>query len=367
MKILYDPQIFTWQKYGGISRYFHEITQNIIEIEGVSCDLSLLISNNHYISEKKLTKHIELFKKTDFRGKLRLFDYINKSNTFLELKRQNFDIFHPTYYDPYFLKHLGNKPFVLTVYDMIHEKFGSIFPITDKTTERKKLLVKKAAKIIAISQSTKNDLIQIFDTDESKIEVIHLGNSIFPKENINLNLEIPEKYLLFVGNRNNYKNFNLFIKGVSSLLKSDNDLFVVCAGGGTFTNSELKLLSELGILKQVFQYNSDDETLAFFYRNALTFVFPSLYEGFGIPILESFSCGCPLVCSGISSLPEIAGEAACYFDPYSEESIRNTISTIINDANLRKDLVNKGYGQLNNFSWKKTTEETRKLYEGILK
>ena len=366
MKILYDHQIFTSQKYGGISRYFYELVRELDNISEVEYEIPLLVSNNHYISDKRFVDYIELLPNKQFRGKHRIFKLINKPNNIWKLKQQKFDIFHPTYYDPYFLKYLGNKPFVLTVYDMIHEKFSDMFSSTDKTTEQKRLLVEKATKIIAISESTKKDLIELFGTDESKIEVVYLGNSMFPKTDIKLDFEIPKRYLLFVGGRGAYKNFERFIKSVSQLLTQDKEIFVLCTGGGKFSSSEIQLFNELEISKQVLQYNLDDDSLAYFYKNALAFIFPSLYEGFGIPVLESFACGCPLLCSDVSSLPEVAGNAACYFDPYNEESIRDAVSRVLNDSKFREELINKGYEQLKKFSWKQTAEETKKIYESVL-
>jgi glycosyltransferase involved in cell wall biosynthesis len=366
MKILYDHQIFTSQKYGGISRYFYELVRELHDIQEVKCEIPLVVSDNHYISEKKIVTYVDLFPSKQFRGKQRIFNLFNKPYSILKLKQQNFDVFHPTYYDPYFLKYLGDKPFVLTVYDMIHEKFSEMFSATDKTTEQKKILVEKATKIIAISHTTKKDLIELFGTDESKIEVVYLGNSMFPKPNSSLYFEIQKKYLLFVGSRGGYKNFDRFIKSVADLLKQDNELFVVCAGGGKFTSSEIQLFVNLDIAKQVLQYNLDDDNLAYFYKNALAFVFPSLYEGFGIPVLESFACGCPLICSEVSSLPEIAESGACYFNPYSEESIRGAVLKVLEDSSLRKDLINKGHEQLKKFSWKQTADQTKKIYENVL-
>lgn len=315
MKILYDHQVFTWQKYGGISRYFYELIKEFDKGDDITISTSLVFSNNHYISDGRLVKHFKLFPNKEFRGKQRLMTPFNKIATLRQLKKQNFDLFHPTYYDPYFLKYIGDKPFVLTIYDMIHEKFSEMFLPSDKTSERKRLLVEKATKIIAISESTKKDLIELFGTDESKIEVVYLGNSMFSKPDAQINFQIPKKYILFVGSRGGYKNFEGFIKSVASILNQNKELFVVCVGGGKFTSGEMQLLSDLTITEQVVQYNLDDESLAYLYKNALAFIFPSLYEGFGIPVLESFACSCPLLYNNTSSLPEIAGDGA---DNFSE-------------------------------------------------
>lgn len=367
MKILFDYQIFSMQKFGGISRYYYELFCQFNKMDDIEYKIPIILSNNNYISDKKTTKHIDIFSSYQFRGKSRLFSSVNRLNSIINISQNKYDIFHPTYYDPYFLKYIGSKPFVVTVYDMIHEKFKDMFPQKDKTSHYKELLVKKAAKIIAISENTKKDIIDIFGIDESKIDVVYLGNSMLVKTNISLNFKLPDKYILFVGNRSGYKNFERFIKSISKILSEDRDLYAICAGGGIFNNNEIYLLSELKIKNKVLQYNVNDEELAYLYRNALAFVFPSLYEGFGIPILEAFACGCPVVCSNSSSFPEIAEEAAYYFDPYSENSINYAIIKVSEDRKLRNELINKGYEKLKEFSWEKTAEQTKKIYEDLLK
>ena len=366
MKILYDHQMFTLQKYGGISRYFYELIKKFDKLDGIETTTSLIFSNNHYISDTKLVKHFKFFPNHEFRGKQKLMKPFNQLVSIRQLKKQNFDIFHPTYYDPYFLKYLGDKPFVLTVYDMIHEKFSEMFSSTDKTSEQKRLLVKKATKIIAISESTKRDLIELFGTEESKIEVVYLGNSMIFDNHSILEVEIPNKYILFVGSRFGYKNFDRFLEAVSVLLQEDHELSLICAGGGQFTSVQLALFEAQGIKNQLYQYDLDDSTLAYFYKNAQVFVFPSLYEGFGIPVLESFACCCPLACSNTSSLPEIAGNGAEYFDPYNVDSIRETVRTILENKNLRAQLIYNGTERLKAFSWEKTALETKKVYEEVL-
>lgn len=358
--------MFTLQKYGGVSRYFYELIKKFNKLDGIEISTSLIFSNNHYISDTKFVKHFKFLPNLEFRGKQRIMTKFNKIVTIRQLKKQNFDLFHPTYYDPYFLNYIGNKPFVLTVYDMIHEKFADMFSPKDRTSEYKKLLVQKASKIIAISESTKKDLIELFGTEESKIEVVYLGNSMLFDSHTLLEVEIPNKYILFVGSREGYKNFDRFLEAASVLLQVDKELSIICAGGGQFTSIQLALFESLGIKNQLYQYDLNDKTLALLYKNAQVFVFPSLYEGFGIPILESFACGCPLACSNTSSLPEIAVNAAEYFDPYSVDSIRKSIRNILENKNSRAQLIQNGSERLKEFSWEKTALETKKVYEAVL-
>ena len=367
MKVLYDHQIFTSQIYGGISRYFVELMKNFENDDTIEYDLSLRYSNNYYLKQINNISYKTFFKNYNFRGKGRFTNYINKKISKKVICREHYDIFHPTYYDPYFLDFLNRKPFILTILDMIHEIFPEIFPLKDKTSERKKLLAQKATKIIAISENTKRDIIKILGIDEGKIEVIYLGNSLKINKDVKtINIKIPEKYILFVGSRRGYKNFKLFIDAVSPLINEDNELNIVCVGGGDFSMIEIEKFRSLKIRGKLFYYSGSDSILACLYQKAIAFVFPSLYEGFGIPVLESFTCGCPVIVSNTSSLPEVAGEAAIYFDPTDKLSILNSIQKVIYNDKLRKQLINKGIERVKEFTWEKTADKTKKIYEGVL-
>ena len=372
MKVLYDPQIFVHQEYGGVSRYFFELLKYYNESHILDAYLSLSVSNNHYIQGSTFSSHVKLLPNCNFRGKGSLIFAINKFKAIADLHVKNFDIFHPTYYDPYFLKHLGNKPFVLTVYDMIHEKFKSMFLANNsktytKTTELKKTLTHYASHIIAISNSTKQDLIESFNIPESKISVVYLANSLVaPETAAQLPTNIPAQYIIFVGGRSLYKNFKKFIVSSTGLLTKNRDLAIVCVGGGNFSAAELDFFVGLNINDQVLHFDIDDYSLGHFYKNALFFVFPSLYEGFGIPILESFACGCPLLCSNSSSFPEVACDAALYFDPNSEESMRDALERAFTDINLRSELKAKGFLRVKKFSLEITALETKRVYDNVI-
>lgn len=387
MKILYDHQILAAQKVGGISRYFCEIISGLHEIEDLTFDLALKYSNNEYINPDILPRNIEknrsayedYFHGLDFKGKWALYkiwrnirkpldlDDANKRLSIEALQAQDFDIFHPTYYDDYFLPYLGAKPFVLTVYDMIHELYPEYFSLSDQTSIRKRKLAEKSNKIIAISEHTKRDLIQIFDIPSEKIQVIHLASSIESSLQSDIKtLALPEKYLLFVGTRTGYKNFYFLVNGLRSILENDQSLHIVCAGS-SFNKNELAFFEQQGILDRVHSYQVNDEELKEIYKCALVFIFPSLYEGFGLPVLEAFACGCPTVLSNVSSLPEIGGDAALYFEPKDMKSMQNVVSQVLYDDQLRADLIRRGSKQAQNFSWKRTNYETVAVYRHVSK
>ena len=367
MKVLLDYQIFTYQSYGGISRYFCELINNFDKNKLTEYDVGIKYSNNYYLQQSQLIKVKSFFPDRDFKNKGKVQGFFNQRLTVKKIKDNDFDVFHPTYYNPYFLKYLRGKPFVLTVHDMIHEKYPGEFPPNDTTAKRKKLLAYKADKIIAISENTKKDILEYYgDIPEDKISVIYLANSLKPQVTDNDKIKIPERYLLVVGNRYHYKNCLFMIESIAQLLCEDETLFLICSGGGNLIEYEKDLFGRLGILDKVLYYPANNETLIKLYSNALAFVFPSLYEGFGIPVLEAMDCGCPAVLSNTSCLPEVGGNAAHYFDPQDAAAILKAVSEVIYNIEFRNSLITKGYKHVGKFTWEKTAEETVQIYKSLV-
>ena len=182
----------------------------------------------------------------------------------------------------------------------------------------------------------------------------------------NPKLDLSEKYILFVGNRDFYKNFNKFILAVEPLLKERKDLFLICSGGGNFTNEEKKFFHSKELENKILHQAADDITLATLYASALAFIFPTLYEGFGIPALEAMNCDCPVIMSNTSSLPEVGGDAAIYFDPNNIDDMREKIESVIFNIDLRNALILKAKPQRQKFSFQKTAIQTLDVYKRLL-
>lgn len=371
MKVLYDYQVFALQKYGGISRYFFELMNSYHQNKNIEFELPLIFSNNIHIKSAAFSNHKTFFPNLRLGIKNKYTKYLNKKNLEFSSKiisQQKYDIIHPTYYNPYFLNHIGNKPYVLTIHDMTYEIYPEYFKKNNDTTEFKKRLSKNASKIITVSENTKNDVLKFYNIDESKVIVVYHGNSIFVNdefESEKLKLELPNNYILYVGKRGSYKNFNTFFKAVSQVAKKYDDLNVICAGGGRFSKKEMAFIKECGMQKRTKHYKLNDQILKQLYSDAVAFIYPSLYEGFGMPILEAFECKCPVLLSNVSSFPEVAGDAALYFDPLSISSIQNSIEQILSDNVLREKMITAGLQKAKEYSWEKTAAQTKQVYESI--
>ncbi|MFC1766306.1 glycosyltransferase family 4 protein [Planctomycetota bacterium] len=370
MKILFDYQIFGHQRVGGISRYFSALLQGLGRIKGVNTTLSLAYHRNQYLKGFDLPGpgwRMRLARR--IMGQSRAA--CNRQLSLCYLEQGEYDVFHPTNYDPYFLDALGSKPMVLTVHDMAHERFQGQYLLDDheQIIRNKRLLIERADAIIAVSRSTAQDLLHFHPRARDKVKVIHHGGTLFTQgEKLGGALNgLPDQFLLFVGNRHHYKNFLGFIQAMAPILRAQRDLYVICAGARDFCDLESATLLELGIHKQCRWVPAVDRDLGKLYTCALMLVYPSLYEGFGLPVLEAFAHGCPVAVGRVGALPEVAGKAAVFFDPTCRVSMQQTIEKVIGDIFLRGEMQKNGYLRLKLFSWQRTVEETTHIYRQILK
>ena len=368
MRVLYDHQIFQEQEFGGISRYFWEIIRIYKNDPNLNIDVSLKVSNNQYV-DKSVVPFVSFMHGKRIKGKGRLMNIVNTWFSKSYINTTNFDIFHPTYYSTYYLKNL-KKPFILTIHDMIHERFSSKFPDlrNEKLIRDKEILAHKAARIIAVSEHTKNDILKYYNKiDESKIEVVYHGNSVVKSINLqHLNVDLPDQYILFVGTRNHYKNFCFFLKACSTFLANNRGFKIILAGGGSLRKEEKEMIKRHVLSDQLIHFDRiNNSLLQLLYEKAFAFIFPSLYEGFGIPILEGFSMGVPVLTSNTSSLAEIGGDSTLKFDPYDESDLIEKLE-MIKDDTLRNNLVKKGYKRIKLFNWESTAEKTLEVYRSMI-
>lgn len=293
------------------------------------------------------------------------------------LHRERIDVFHsPSIMFPLF----GKYPIVLTVHDLIPLKFY-------RGHSRYKLLpfwiikliistaLKKANQIITASQFTRNEILNFEPFFQKKINVIHnsLSNTfrkILAKDEIQSverKFSLCKRIILYTGSMKPHKNIDRLLKAFYQL-KQKRDVDDVCMvlGGGEKENiTRLKKLAvDLGIDgKVIFTGMLRTEELAGLMNLAEVFVFPSLYEGFGLPPLEAMACGTPVVTSNVSSLPEVVGEAALLVDPLNVQELANAKHRLLLDQKLRNKLIRKGFERIKLFSWEKTARETLQVYK----
>jgi glycosyltransferase involved in cell wall biosynthesis len=367
MRICYDYQTFVLQKFGGISRYFTKIGT---ELESLGNQVRFIapLHRNEYIKYLP-TNLVEGRYMNNYPKKTsKIFMMYNRYSSISRISEFNPDIIHETYYANNKSSSL-KRPIVLTVHDMIHELYPNSFSYFDCTTSNKQKSINRADKIICVSHNTKKDLLNLYDINEEKISVIHHGFECFYEQELKIKNEYPfdKPYLLYVGNRGGYKNFSNFIEAFSKSKRLRNDLNIIAFGGEKFSKKELLGFSKYGFLKnQIMHVSGDDSLLSDYYQHAAAFIYPSIYEGFGIPPLEAMARGCPVISSQASSMPEIIGNAAQYFDPIDIDSIIFSIESVIYSSDRIHALRASGYEQLKLYSWAKCSANTQSIYKSLL-
>ena len=287
-----------------------------------------------------------------------------------KLKNYKLDVFFsPTHYLPLYT----SSPSVISILDVSYLYFPNLFKKKDLYQLRLwgGYSIKKAKKIITISNSSKNDIIKMYKVNPDKIAVVYPGIKIQNSKIRVQNMEdlkekfgIASPYILFVGTLQPRKNIVRLVEAFSKL-QGEIKLVIVGKKGWQFEEI-LNAPKKYGVENRVkFLDSVSDEDLPSLYKNALCFCLPSLYEGFGLPILEAMQYGCPVATSNVSSLPEAGGDAAVYFNPENVEDIKNSLESIIQSSELRDKLIKKGYEQVKKFSWEKTARETLKVLEEV--
>jgi len=377
MRVLYDYRIFSLQRYGGISRYFYELIKAILQLK--EKDIELFLFEGLYVNEYKLNKlkysnfNYWGYKRPYIKKTGRIVSLLNNIIFYLYRYNNNFKnkkiVYHPTYYDVNIKKPYPENRIIITVYDMILEKFPQYFPYCDKELAKKQRTIKIADDIICISNNTKKDLLQYYDLDEGKIHVVYIGSNLEIKqvtENEYSRYKNKKPFILFVGKRGNYKNFTVLLDSYY-YGKFYRDFDLICFGGDNFNEDELQCITNYNLEKNIHLLTGGDEMLIILYKNASCLVYPSRYEGFGIPVLEAMKLRCPVIASNSSSIPEIAGNAALLFNSENRDELINKLNELLGNHRKRKSLIRAGLKQSKKFSWAKTAEQTIDIYRNLFR
>ncbi len=284
--------------------------------------------------------------------------------------------FSPSHYVP----RLSPAPRVMAIMDVSYVQYPQLFKAKDlyQLKHWTAYSVKKAKKILTISEASKSDIIKEYNVTKDSVEVIYpgvkpiraLSPELFTMDRLQRDYGIAKNYILFVGTLQPRKNLLRLIEAFSQVLKKKNvpdDLQLVIVGKkGWLFEEILSAPEKYNIVDRIkFLDFVSDEELPALYKNAICYVLPSLYEGFGLPVLEAMKYGCPVITSNISSLPEAAGDAALFVNPEKTEEIENALEKVITDEKLREVLIQKGYKQIKKFSWEKAASETLRVLEDV--
>lgn len=387
MRILYDDQGFH-QRHGGVSRYFTELMKHLPD--GVEYYLPFKMSNNAYLQQppfnmSPLGRSVDDFVAKWGRGRFypvlsRVYwrcarwvpgfnagECENRRQIVEALKKGDFDVFHMT--GPHWVCDdwqivAGKKPIVVTIHDLVPDMLWR----NRRVIACRRRVLEAATHIIAVSENTKKDIVRLYGVPEKKVTVIYHGHTQFEAEGTGGELPVPKPYLLYVGERDGYKNFRWLVRTLAPFLMHFG-LQLFCTGL-PFRKEELRLLDRLGVAGRVQQRFVQDGQMSALFANAEAFIYPSLYEGFGIPILDAFAAGCPAVISNASCFPEVGGDAALYFNPRGDGTdLLAHLEVILGEANgakgIRAELVEKARMRAKGFSWENCVQKTLDVYRQV--
>lgn len=347
------------KKITGISR----ILTYLLQYEKLYSEFKIFLFGNQYTNFNNINEKIVY---VTINEKITLlWDQILLNNA---IKKYEIDLFFSPYYK---FPLLTDIPSIISIHDITYlliEPYRNQIKNKFFIKNFIKIAAKKVKKIITCSNSTKKDLCKILNIEEDKIEIIYdaVSNEFSPKDKqdvlkVKNKYNINKKYILYVGNSKPHKNLNRLIQAYELLPKEIKEEYMLILIGVESSSLIKYQVENVKLIKTV-----NNEELISFYSGADLFVFPSLYEGFGLPPLEAMACGCPVVVSNISSISEILEDAAVYFNPYSIDEISKTIAKVLLDEDLKKRLRDKGFLQKAKFSIEKMCSKYLQIFKSVI-
>lgn len=370
----------------GVGHYTYQLIRNLLELDKVN---EYVLFFDFHVREKDIKKFtkpnvkIKFYPFSDYKKYLPgAYSEILGTAT---LTKEKLDVIHST--SPHSRIPTGYRgKCIVTFHDLSIYKIPQCYPKISGVKEKAtySLMAKKADRIIAVSQSTKKDIEEIFKIPSEKIDVIYSGldkrffdESRIASQKVLEKYGITKKYILFLGTLEPSKNITRLLEAFAKFKEKSNppvggenekfDYQLVLAGKrGWLSQEYLQTIKDLGLNKDVIftGYIVGDELVPLF-RNSQFFIMPSLYEGFGMTVLEAFATGTPAIISKVSSLPEIAGDAAFYVNPMNTDELAEAMLKFSQDENLRKEFREKGLEQVKKFDWQKTARETLEIYNSF--
>ncbi|HBH07292.1 MAG TPA: glycosyltransferase family 1 protein [Flavobacteriales bacterium] len=327
----------------------------------------------------------------DYQENIRTKEYLEQSNIHIRTPRQNnrllwrtkgvmqdiaedgLDIYHGLSNEIPFRGSNTSTKFVVTIHDLIFKHYPQTYKLTDRTiyNTKFKYACKQADHIIAVSEHTRQDIVALYGIAPKKISVVHqsCNTKFFSNDKVVKPVYLPNQYLLYVGSVIERKNLLGIIEALSHLKDSEKIPLVVVGSGKSYLKKVLQRIKELKLQELIIFKNDirDIEELKGLYQHAQMMIYPSFYEGFGIPIIESLLCETPVITSKTSALPEAAGPGAHYINPKQTQEIAEGIRLLQTDVSYRNELVSKGKKYvMNEFHPSVTSDKLMKLYLDLL-
>jgi len=354
--VRYDAQIFEAQRRGGISRYFVELMRQFDHDPalGVTVSTPFRRIRNEHLAEA-------------YPGRYKVAPPLGRVRRLLERPFRPDDpaaeLVHLTYYDRAALDAARGLPVVSTVHDMIPELFPHEFPAGNPHLD-KEACVGASAGLVCVSETTRRDLLALYGELAGDVVVIPHGVGDEFRTPARPRVRLPDSYVLYVGRRGGYKDWAVVVDAFASGALGAG-VSLVCLGGGAFTADERALLTERGVAARTHLLRVPDSDLPGVYAAAAAFAFPSRYEGFGLPVLEAFAAGCPVVVADTDCSREVADDAARYFAAGDADALADALGALLRDDSARDRLVAAGRRRAAGFTWRRTAEATAAFYREV--
>jgi glycosyltransferase involved in cell wall biosynthesis len=361
MRVTFDDQIFTAQRIGGASRYFTELLHEFRS--DASHGVHAVTPFRYVITEYLVHSDPARFKtpggaRIARRG--RVLRTMNAARSASRLRRAS--LLHHTYYLPSYLRLPATRR-ICTVYDMIPELLPELYP-NGSPHYAKEAFVRACDAVLCISQTTKDDMLRLYGSLDKPVEVTHLAVS---DEYYRAQAKDDDghPYVLYIGRREQYKNFDVVLRAFAALAAEHPTLRLLCAGGGPLRDTETARIAELGLTERVERRTIPDAELPALYASAVAMVFPSKYEGFGLPIVESFAARCPVVVADTPCSIEVSDGAAQVFSHDDDEQLAGILSRLAGEPTERARWAALGSSRAQDFSWARTAAQTAAVYRRI--
>lgn len=354
MRVVFDHQCFQYQEHGGISRYIAELIRALRRHENVQVNAFLGINHSQVRVEGwgwNPSRQVPFLRESH---SPRFIRALNQMGFAIWSMVKSADVYHATYYRV--LPGPRGAARILTAYDCLHERFLKHEGVDEKTLDHKRAALQAADHIICISQQTRNDLIEYYNIPHDRMTVIYMGCS-FMCDVMPITGSDEPPYLLFVGRRDHYKNFKVVTDMLAKRPALARDFMLICAGGPPLRKAEIP-----ANVRARWIASPSDDRLAELYTHAAALIYPSRFEGFGLPVVEAMACGCPVITTKGGAIPEVAGDAAAFFDADDPDNLACITEAATKSSSYRARLIEGGRKQAAKLTWERCAEETLAVY-----